>query len=244
MRFVLFCIIIWVWGLCQPVLAQTGNVFYGRTLGTESAEVVPLASIYNQTIGKRFISNRQGYFKVVCALSDTLWITSINYDSVIFVPNIKFPNYVGDTVLVFMKPKNIRLREVKILSSNPVRDSIARAAAEILKNDPLLNNNDRILNRNKGGLMSPITAMYEQFSKEGRDNARFDEFVAYMEKQKMVDRRYNRDFVKRATQLPDLRIDEFMRFCKLDKDFVLMASEYDLIKAVQECERNFNLKQQ
>ena len=214
-------------------------VLIGRTITAEQAEVVQLASILNINTGKKYISNRQGYFKLNYSPNDTILITAIGFESIKLVTSSLYPNFTNDTVLVILKSKIVRLKEVRIVSSNPKRDSIARAAAEFLKNDPLMNNYDRVLNREKGGLMNPLTAMYQQFSKEGKDAVRFEEFMAYMEKQKQADRRYNRNLVKRVTNLPDMQLDEFIGFCKLDKDFVIYASDYDLISSIKECLPNF-----
>ena len=227
--------------ISQQLSAQ--HLLVGRTMSTSEGDVVQLASIINTQTGIRKISNRSGYFSISVRETDTLVITAIGYDSVkIIATTLDFSKSI-DSIMVWMKPKTARLKEVKVVASNPKRDSLARAAAEFLKTDPLMNNYDRILNRNKGGLMSPLTAIYQQFSKEGQDMAHFEEFLAYMEKQKLVDRRYNRDVVKRVTKIHELQLDEFMLFCKLNKDFVIEASEYDLIKAIQDCERNFLAQQ-
>jgi hypothetical protein len=225
-------------GVSTQINAQQ-LVLYGRTISAQQAEIVQLASITNINTGKKYISNRQGYFKLFYSTNDTILITAVGYDSVYIQTSTLDPNMAKDTLLVILKSKVVRLKELRVVSSNPIRDSIARAAAEFLKNDPLMNNFNRVLNREKGGLMSPLTAMYQQFSKEGRDAARFEEFMAYMEKQKQADRKYNRNVVKRVTDLPDMQLDEFMLFCRLDKDFVINASEYDLVSAIRKCLPNF-----
>lgn len=229
-------------GSQQHVFGQDVVMVYGRTLSADRVNIVQLASILNKSQQKKAISNRQGYFKLPATATDTIIITAIGYDSVTFTAGELITAEGNDTVVVLLKPKNFLLKEAKIVSSNPRRDSLARAAAEFLKTDPLMNNYDRILNRPKGGLMNPLTAMYQEFSKEGRDAARFEDFLYYMEKQKLVDRRFNREFVKKATGLPEIQLDEFMVFCKPDKDFVISASEYDLIAKVQQCAKDFNLK--
>lgn len=233
-------------GLSLASLAQTDELkeykITGRTLSSENNEVVQLASIINLSNGKRAISNRQGYFKITFLPDDTIFISAIGYRSItVICRNINLQQ-LTDTITVVMKAIDITLKEVTIVSSNPKRDSIARAAAEFLKNDPLMNNYDRILNRQRGGLMSPLTAMYQQFSKEGRDAVQFEEFLAYAERQKQADRRYNRDFVKRVTKLDDKYLDEFMLFCRLDKEFIIASSEYELIQSTQKCAKEFKVK--
>jgi hypothetical protein len=218
---------------------QLENKLSGRTVSASDKEIVQLASVINLSSSKRAISNRQGYFKMSFLPGDTLFITAIGYESVTIICNQQHLQQLNDTLEVLMKPVNFRLREVVVVSSNPKRDSIARAAAAFLKNDPLMNNYDRVLNRERGSLMSPLTAMYQQFSKEGKDAVKFEEFMAYMEKQKQADRRYNREFVKRVTNLDDKYLDEFMLFCKLNRDFIIAAPEYDLVLATQKCAKEF-----
>lgn len=233
-KFVYSVFLLLLFGVLNQINAQQLTL-YGRTISAQQAEIVQLASITNINTRKKYISNRQGYFKLFYTTNDTILITAVGYDSVYIQTSTLDPNMYNDTMLVILKSKVVRLKELRVVSSNPVRDSIARAAAEFLKNDPLMNNYDRVLNRQKGGLMSPLTAMYQQFSKEGRDAARFEEFMAYMEKQKQADRKYNRNVVKRVTDLPDVQLDEFMLYCRLDKDFVIQASDYDLVSAIKKC---------
>lgn len=233
-------------GLSLATMAQTDDAkefkITGRTLSSERNEVVQLASVINLSNGKRAISNRQGYFKITFLPDDTIFISAIGYRSMtVICRNINLQK-LTDTITVVMKAVDVTLREVTVVSSNPKRDSIARAAAEFLKTDPLMNNYDRILNRQRGGLMSPLTAMYQQFSKEGRDAVQFEEFLAYAERQKQADRRYNRNFVKRVTKLDDKYLDEFMLFCKLDKEFIIATSDYDLVQATQKCAKEFKAK--
>ncbi len=237
-KFVYSVFLLLLFGVLNQINAQQLTL-YGRTISAQQAEVVQLASITNTTTGKKYISNRQGYFKLFYTPTDNILITAVGYDSVYIQTSTLDLNSANDTILVILKSKVVKLKELRVVSSNPARDSIARAAAEFLKNDPLMNNYDRVLNREKGGLMSPLTAMYQQFSKEGRDAARFEEFMAYMEKQKQADRKYNRNVVKRVTDLPDIQLDEFMLFCRLDKDFVIQASDYDLLSAIRKCLSGF-----
>lgn len=218
---------------------QPENRLNGHTVSAVDKEIVQLASVINLSSNKRAISNRQGYFKMPFLPGDTLFISAIGYESITIICSSEYLLRLNDTIEIRMKPVDFRLREVVIVSSNPRRDSIARAAAEFLKNDPLMNNYDRVLNRERGSLMSPLTAMYQQFSKEGKDAVKFEEFMAYMEKQKQADRRYNREFVKKVTNLEEKYLDEFMLFCKLNRDFIIAAPEYDLVQATQKCAKEF-----
>jgi hypothetical protein len=214
----------------------------GRTVSNTGNEVVQLASVINLNSGKRAISNRQGYFKLQFLPGDTIFISAIGYQSMTILSAHIDLGRITDTISIVMPAIDVKLKEVVVVSRNPKRDSIARAAAEFLKNDPLMNNYDRILNRDRGSLMSPLTAMYQQFSKEGKDAVKFEEFLAYAEKQKQADRRYNREFVKRTTGLDEKYLDEFILFCRLRPDFIIVSSDYDLVQATQKCAKEFKLQ--
>lgn len=224
--------------LIKPVDAQQFQVI-GMMLGVDSSKVVPLVNITNTSTGKRVIGSRQGLFRIVVSETDSLSFTAIGYDSLKFTAHDIMPDNPGDTIKLFMRPKAYLLRDVTIVYSNRKRDSIARAAAEFLANDPLLNNYDRVLNRNKGGLSSPLTAMWNEYSKAGQDMKKFEEFMRHAEMLQQVNTRYNKRTIKRATGLPDAYLDEFILFCKLEHAMVLNSSDYELILSIRECAKRF-----
>ncbi|MFI5222435.1 MAG: hypothetical protein ACHQK8_08925, partial [Bacteroidia bacterium] len=210
----------------------------GYTIDESSFAPVPLANIHVNTDGARYVSNRTGLFRILISSNDTIFITAIGYrEKIILAKNI-LPQNGDDTVRTYLRPIVYKLREVNV-ESNHKRDSIARLAAEILKTDPLLNNYDRVIKRDKGGMMSPLTAMYEAWSKEGQDMAHFEEFLRYAEQQKEIDKRYNRAVVKKVTEIEDEDLDDFMMFCKIKRTLILNAPDYDLYEAIRKCGNEF-----
>ncbi len=224
--------------LMRPVKAQQFQI-KGMVLSVDSSRVVPLVNIMNVSSGKRVIGSRQGIFRLNVTDTDSLVLTALGYDSLRFIAHDIKPDSLSDTIRVYMRPKAYLLRDVTIVFGNRKRDSIARAAAEFLANDPLMNNYDRVLNRNQGGLMSPLTAMWNEYSKAGQDMKKFEEFMRHAELLKQVNTRYNKRTIKRATGLPDENLDEFILFCKLAPSVVLNSSDYELILAIRECAKRF-----
>lgn len=214
----------------------------GYVMSIDSSRIVPLANILNKNSGQRFIANRTGLFKANLSPSDSIQITAIGYETLFFIARDIIPEKKEDTVQLFMRPKAYQLRDVKIVYSNRRQDSIAQLAAEYLKNDPLMNNYDRVMNASEGGVMSPLTALYMEYSKEGQDRKRFMEFVRHAEMLKQVDRRYNKKTIKRATGLDDQYIDAYIVYCKLDRAFILSSSDYDLILAMRQCADRFRVE--
>ena len=216
----------------------------GYFIDESSFEPVPLANISVPFTGKKYISNRKGFFKITLSKTDSVCITAIGFKSKSYLGIEIIPQNQTDTIQIYLRPMVYKLKDVNVVYSNRKRDSIARLVAEILKNDPLLNNYDRVINRPKGGIMNPLSAMYEAWSKEGADMRKFEDFLHYAEQQRAIDKRYNKKIIKKITELDDEDLDDFIMFCKMDRLFILTAQEYDLIEEVKKCGEKFKAQKQ
>jgi hypothetical protein len=218
--------------------AQEKVIVKGYMIDESTFEAVPLANILISNTQTRYISNRSGMFHINITTSDTIYITGIGYGQKKFIGSEIIPQNHDDTIRIYLRPTVYKLKEVMV-TNNHKRDSIARLAAEYLKTDPLQNNYDRIINRPKGGFMSPLTAMYEAWSKNGLEMQKFEDFLHYAEMQKEVDKRYNRKVIKQISGLDETDLDDFILFCKIDRQFILSSPDYDLYLAIKECADNF-----
>jgi hypothetical protein len=219
--------------------AQQQIVLKTWVLSIENNQPIPLANATNNTTSTRFIGSRQGLLKVTVAPNDSITITAIGYETIKIKASPIIPENIEDTTTLYMRPTAYQLKDVTIYSRDKRRDSIAMRAAEILSNDPLMNNYERALNTDSGGLMSPLTAMWYEYSKEGKNLQRFREFVQHAEMLKQVNNRYNKKTIKRATGLDDEYLDAYILYCNIDRAFVLNSSDYELILAMQQCANRF-----
>lgn len=234
-----YIIILFISQLALGRLAAQQILIKGYVMSIDSSKTVPLANILNKTTGQRFIGNRNGLFKALLSPTDSVQITAIGYETSFFSARDIIPEQQDDTIQLFMRPTAYLLKDITIVYSNAKQDSLARLAAEFLKNDPLMNNYDRVIKANEGGVMSPLTALYMEYSKEGQDRKRFMEFMRHAEMLKQVDKRYNKKSIRRATGLDDAYLDDYILFCKLDRSFILSSSDYDLILAMRQCADTF-----
>lgn len=215
----------------QPVMARIYSI--------DSNNAVPLASIINRQSGQKRIATRTGFVRLQLLPTDTIEISAVGFELELLAGAFLIPDSITDTVHIYMKPKAYLLQDVTIRYSNSKRDSLAQVAAEILKSDPLLNNYDRVLNRDQGGIMSPLTAIWNEYSKAGQDMRKFEEFMRHAQLLNQVNTRYNKKSIKRATGLDDEWLDAYILYCNISKSFVLSASDYDLIVAMRECAERF-----
>jgi hypothetical protein len=234
-------ILAWLAFSAGAALCQERKTVKGLMLDESTLEPVPLANILIQPSGEHFISNRKGFFRITVGPSDSAYITAIGYRPKGISANGL--NGADDTVSIYLQPIVYKLKDVNVVYTNRKRDSIARLAAEFLKNDPLLNNYDRVLERQRGSMMSPLTAMYEEWSKEGQDMRKFEEFLRYAEQQKIIDRRFNKKMIRKLTGIDEARLDDFIMFCRPDRDFLTNAPDYDVYEAIKKCGDDFKAKQ-
>ncbi len=243
-------IFIWVLLVFQTVHAQNTEPFMlkGMLISSENGQIIPLGNLLNKTTGLRAVSNRQGLFKIQVSQADTLRFSVVGFETyTTAVANI-MPANLSDTIKVLLISKSYQLKDVTIVATNRKRDSLARAAAEILKTDPLLNNFDRIFGRPRGGFYGNdcgysglITELYYQFSKEGKDIARFESFYAYVQQQRAIEQKYNRELVKKVSGIPDVYLDDLLMHCRPDNDFALQADEYNMLLYIKNCSERFKI---
>lgn len=233
-----------------PFASSQSRIIHGLLISDANAGALPLANILNKSTQKRYLTNRQGYFHIPVATSDSFIFTSVGFDPLL-ISGAELLKPASDTLILMMHTGSYVLNDVTIVYSNRKRDSIARIVADIIRHDTLLNNNDRIFKRPRGGpgtsngslgISGPITELYYQFSKEGKDMVHFEQFVSYYREVQEADKRYNRKVIRKVTGLAEEHIDDFILYCKMDRKFIIDATDYDLIKAIKTCESNFRDK--
>jgi hypothetical protein len=220
---------------------------HGIVLNIESLQPIQYPTIETLKSGKRYIGNKKGVFDLEVNEDDSVFISAIGYIRVRIRVDQIMARHPGDSVLILLKPTIYELRDVTVYRSTKRQDSLARAAAHILASDSLLNNNDRIFKRPRGKLYvgsgvvyeGLIQDLYNRFSKEGKENIRFEEFVAYARSLRRREERYNKTVVHQVTGLEEPALDEFMLYCKLENSFVLTATDYDLLAAIKRCGEEF-----
>ena len=82
--------------------------------------------------------------------------------------------------------------------------------------------------------MSPITAIYNLVSKEGKSLRKLKKIQEEEEFLKQVEYKYNNDILERTTGLKGIELYEFISFCNFNHKFLLKASEYEIIEKVLE----------
>jgi hypothetical protein len=90
-------------------------------------------------------------------------------------------------------------------------------------------------------IKGPFTALYEQYSKAGKSQRKYESLIFADQRQKIASSRYNAKVVRRITSFKtDKDIQDFMTYCNLSVDFICNSTEYELYKAVHDCLLAYN----
>ncbi len=237
-----------------PSLAQTSIKprlvrLSGYVLSKDSLNPVPYATIIDKRSNSGNVSDEKGLFAIDVLPGDTVAFTAIGFESTQFVLPTVFKEQ-QKSLKVMMEPKVYTLDEVQIGPYNMQqfkKDFLALQLPEETKPDmdlPAVQKAGPAKGMEylpSGGVAvsGPISKLYDKFSREAKEKRTVAELRAGDARKKAYDARYNKEFVKRITGLPDVQVEEFMQYCKLSEGLVLNSNEYEMILAIQDCLKTF-----
>jgi len=232
---------------CYPqfreAIRDSIHLFSGRLIDSQTGEPVQFVHIYNQTQSNAMISDTLGYFSIPVHLQDLLVATAIGY--------YNLPVYVSDSIFELnrfhtlkMIPRIYNIKEVNV----SILGTYDQFKYKFLNLDvPNTDNriNPSVLNDimagidttgvvQPPGIMSPITAIYNLVSKEGKSLKKLKKIQEEEEFLKQIDYKYNNDILERITGLKGIELYEFISFCNFSRKYLLKASEYEITEKVLE----------
>lgn len=87
-------------------------------------------------------------------------------------------------------------------------------------------------------LNSPISFLYNKFGKEARQAKKLAEAQKETEEEKIIKEKYNPQVVRKILEFETKQeAQRFMEECPLEIKFILKAKEYDIVKAILDCEK-------
>lgn len=81
-------------------------------------------------------------------------------------------------------------------------------------------------------LASPITFLYEKFSRKAKLDKTYQEMVKNQDEVIRLSQKYNRDIVQRITNLQGTELDEFMLYCAFSYYTLAISSEVEIEKMI------------
>lgn len=194
------------------------------------------ASVYNLNTKKFVFTDKDGKFSISVSKKDTLVISKSIYRQLVVGVNDKI--YYGSEDF-FLYYKATMLKEVRILAINPSYEGFKKDIVQMQLPDYYDRAHDVQLSEfdkanatyqpsgnilSLGGKMttSPITFLYDKFSRKSKMARLYNEMQSYEEEVERVQDKYNRDIVHDLTGLQGDELINFMMYCRF--------SYYDLVR--------------
>lgn len=201
---------------CAQTVSIKGAI-YKRISSDKLAQVL----ITNQKSKTIAVSDDLGGFNINAAVGDTLIFTKRDY-----TPQKQAATDYG--MVVYMQPE-LKLAEVSVVGQTK-RQELGSIMNDYRKQGTFYNGKPPAL----AVLASPLTGIYELFGKTPGRARRFAAFTKREIEATEVDRRYNSNFVMRATGLQDtVAVKKFMEYYRPSFEDLKQWSDYDLIKQIK-----------
>ncbi|MFT4032716.1 MAG: hypothetical protein QM669_09880 [Siphonobacter sp.] len=209
----------------------------GVALNDSTLKPINLAKIVNLRTQDVTRTNKSGTFLLMARTGDLLRLTCTTCEETTIVVDstgndtairVRQFGFTGD---------GTTLNEVEVVGKSEAE--LKHEIEETLKAPAARKNlsTDQVL----GMATSPISLLYELFSKRAKGLRQLAVFQQEDRKHKLAETRYNESFVSQVTKLEGAELERFMKFCPVPDDFVLRASEYDLIQKVKDCYHRYKL---
>ncbi len=215
-----------------------------RLLDMGNGKPVPYASVRILGTKKGLVADSNGFFSIVITQKDSLKISSLGYYDLIYTKRPeKQINYYE---VLQMRSKIFELSAVQVLGKrkkdldNPFLRWEYKA-----KFLPKL----WLFYTPTGepppapGLMSPISYLYDRFSRRGKDARKLRDMVAERARRKWYASRYNAEKIQQWTNLGEDEMEAFMKFCPMPDNFLDEASDYEIIERTFRCLEEFDQRE-
>ena len=200
----------------------------GIVFDKNSQDRVARINVVNINTGKSVYNNLNGVFTIEAEPGDRLVFKKQEY----YNDTVKVESYLP--LAVYMSRTAIQLREVTIKDSvlSP-KDRLALSKKENSRAYGTLANRDIITTPTMGGAGGSIDALWNMFSREGKNAANLRDYIDQDYKQDVIDYRFNRALAGKITGLKDKQLTDFMQKYRPGYYFVIKASELEFIAAIK-----------
>jgi len=201
--------------------AQT-TIIKGYITEKDSSTTIPFAYVVNKKTGVGTVTSDKGFFEIKVNLSDTILISSIGYIArkIEAKEILQLPSYkIHQGIILFAKTYNL--------------NTVMISPKELTQNQKSFY--ERFINVPAPPLTSPISALYYEYSKEGRERQKLIEIYKKELFFERAERRLAYFFNVKKIDLSKFDERAFIMFCKLTDEIVTYANDYDFYYKVSRC---------
>lgn len=209
------------------------------------------------SFGKEYLTNSDGFVEFSIDRKDSLVVTHIAYDTLrVRISDLDLSK--GDTLLFHLIPRVFEIPVIDVsllgprytfnerfvaLDLGPTDEERVKAQLEL---DELTGDLKALDAASSDGVVlgSPLTALYNRFSEEGKDRRMYAELLANQLKDSLNETKFNVTIVQQLTMLESEELTEdFMEFCSFHPDFIENSEPLIVYLEILRCKEEYILKQ-
>ncbi len=213
----------------------------GKIVDISTRETIQYAHLINSQKHYATISDTSGYFRILMTANDSIRISCIGYDVEYWsLKNKPVSDNTYNTV-IYLIPKTYYLSEVNIykIRWEAFAYEVAHTRVERdEKQEQLQVWFDKMIS--EGDLKALYTASrgvgftIPFKTKQERQLRKLKKLKRETELNDLAYQKYNQELVNSITKLKGEELDDFMDYCRFERQFILNTSEYDLIVLISE----------
>lgn len=209
-----------------PTFTYSQTIIKGIVTEADSVTPMPFVYVINGQTGLGQMSDASGKFTIQANDKDSIIFSYVGY-SRLKVSAQKLMNKVSfKEVKVIMKPQAYNLNQVVVSDFK-----LKPYERDYMK---------RIINTSKTSVVnameSPISALYMQFSKKGKEQRKLAKIFEDIFIKEAVSKKFNADVLRKLTGDDKIDFEKFRTYCfYLTDDYIINHDGYDLYRRVMDC---------
>lgn len=211
-----------------------GNIFHvfaqqsieGIVFDRQTKQRVGRVLIHNNSQNQKFFNNSRGEFSINVNLGDELILNKESY----YPDTIR---YNGEKILVlYLNRASILIDPVTVVARKTPEEILNERRNDYNKAFRLADPGSLISVGNTGAGLS-IGAVYNYFSREGKNARRLTQYFQKEYEENVVDIRFTKELVRTTTGLEGEALDNFLVRYRPSYQFVMMANHYQMISYIK-----------
>ncbi len=213
MKKLLFVLLSFIFGF--QVDAQI--VLKGTIIDSAKRNTINSVRVENLSTHQGDYSNADGFFSIEGKDGDYIIFSYLGFNNKVIRLNSSLNN---SNQIIKMSIKTVGLKGVTIKQGPTQYQTDSAKRADIYK--------DAFDYTQTKSAMSPITSLYQVFSKKHKNMRHFQDQIVDIEKQKFIDTRYSEALTAQMTGLQEESLIKFMQAYPMEIDFARAASDLEI----------------
>lgn len=202
--------------------------------------------IHNLSTGMMAFCNKNGDFTILAKKSDTMIVSRVGYDMEMLVLNDSLMDS-KERISVFLMIRAFMLRPVTIYAMKPYPLFIKDIAKEVpnkkidIPGIEISPEEKVTYDINRGNLLqnvpvlaSPITALYNMFSRKAKIDRQYADLVQNQGEVIRLAKKYNPEIVQRLTKLEGNQLEDFMVYCSFTYYTLVISTDQEIGQMIAE----------